>query len=208
MPHALFSRQGWIFDLDGTLTVPVHDFDALRALLQIPADEDILAHIDAAAPARQRQLRSAVHQWEGALADRAVAQDDAWALLSALQAQGARLGVLTRNTRETAHRTLQAAGLAGFFDPVDVVGREDAAAKPAPDGVLLLLRRWGLTAEDGVMVGDYLYDSQAGRAAGAATVLVLRGGDQGWDPAADVVLTDLRWLLADAAATEAAAQPF
>lgn len=196
MAHPLLDRPGWIFDLDGTLTVPVHDFAALRTRLQIPPQDDILDHIAAADPARQAALRAAVHAWEAELAGAAVAQGDAVALLAALTARGARRGVLTRNTRETALRSLEAAGLGAHFDALDVIGREEAAAKPAPDGLLLLLARWGLRPEDSVMVGDYVFDARAGRAAGAATVLVLRADDRGWEGEADLLLTDLRALLA------------
>ena len=34
--------QYWIFDLDGTLTIAVHDFDAIRDELGLPAGEPIL----------------------------------------------------------------------------------------------------------------------------------------------------------------------
>ena len=35
--YSLLKRKNWIFDLDGTLTVAVHDFDAIRKELGIPA---------------------------------------------------------------------------------------------------------------------------------------------------------------------------
>ncbi|KAF1011751.1 MAG: hypothetical protein GAK32_00637 [Pseudomonas fluorescens] len=40
----------WVFDMDGTLTVAVHDFAAIRVALDIPAEDDILTHL-AALPA-------------------------------------------------------------------------------------------------------------------------------------------------------------
>ena len=46
--------QGWIFDLDGTLTLAQHDFAAIRRELGIPAEEDILDFI-AARPVAERQ---------------------------------------------------------------------------------------------------------------------------------------------------------
>lgn len=196
MAHPLLDRPAWIFDMDGTLTVPVHDFAALRAQLGIPATDDILGHIEAAAPERQRALRAAVHAWEEGLAAAAVAQEDALALLDALAARGARLGVLTRNTRSTALRTLRAAGMGERFAEDDVLGRDEAPAKPAPDGVQALLAAWGLAPDQAVMVGDYVFDAWAGRAAGAATVLVLRADDRGWEAEADLLVNDLRALLA------------
>ena len=35
----------WVFDMDGTLTVAVHDFAAIRRALEIPAEADILTHL-------------------------------------------------------------------------------------------------------------------------------------------------------------------
>ena len=40
--HALSAIRHWVFDMDGTLTVAVHDFAAIRRALQIAAEEDIL----------------------------------------------------------------------------------------------------------------------------------------------------------------------
>ncbi len=41
----VLQRKYWIFDLDGTLTVPVHDFQGIRKTLGIPRDKDILGFI-------------------------------------------------------------------------------------------------------------------------------------------------------------------
>ena len=195
MAHPLLSRAGWIFDMDGTLTVPVHDYAALRRRLGAPEGGDILGWVAQQGADARAQLLAEIDAWEGESADQAEPQPDALALIQALQRQGARLGVLTRNTRPTAFRTLQAAGLHACFAPEDVLGRDEAAAKPSPDGLRALAGRWGLGPDQLVMVGDYLYDARAGRAAGAATVLVLRADDTGWEDEADVLLTDLRALL-------------
>jgi len=32
----------WVFDMDGTLTIAVHDFAAIRRALEIPEEDDIL----------------------------------------------------------------------------------------------------------------------------------------------------------------------
>ena len=36
----------WVFDMDGTMTVAVHDFAAIRRALDIPAQDDILTHLN------------------------------------------------------------------------------------------------------------------------------------------------------------------
>ncbi len=166
----------WVFDLDGTLTVAQHDFAALKHDLGLDPHKAVLESIRLRPPAERAALLDSVHRWEVVLADRAVAAPDALALVQALAGRWATLGVLTRNTRETALRTLRGAGLSRFFPDAHVLGRTCAAPKPAPDGIQMLLARWGARPEQAVMVGDNRFDIQAGKAAGVHTVWVNRVG--------------------------------
>lgn len=162
----------WVFDMDGTLTVAVHDFEAIRRALNIPDDEDILTHLDGL-PAAESQAKHAwllEHERELALAS--TPAPGAVELVQALAARGCRLGVLTRNAQELAHITLKAIGLAECFAPQDVLGRDNAAHKPDPDGLLQLASAWDVDPAKMVMVGDFRFDLECGRAAGSKTVLV------------------------------------
>ena len=49
----------WVFDMDGTLTVAVHDFPFIRQYLEIPGAEDILTHLAALPP----EVSAAKHAW-------------------------------------------------------------------------------------------------------------------------------------------------
>ena len=49
---SLADVRHWVFDMDGTLTVAVHDFAAIRVALAIPPEDDILTHL-AALPAEE-----------------------------------------------------------------------------------------------------------------------------------------------------------
>lgn len=162
----------WVFDMDGTLTVAVHDFAAIRVALDIPSSEDILTHL-AALPADES---AAKHAWllahERELALGSVAAKGAVELIRELARRGCRLGILTRNARELAHVTLQAIGLADCFAAQDVLGRDDAPPKPDPGGLLKLAQAWDVAPDEMVMVGDYRFDLDCGRAAGTRTVLV------------------------------------
>jgi HAD superfamily hydrolase (TIGR01509 family) len=162
----------WVFDMDGTLTVAAHDFAAIRRALAIPAEDDILQHL-AALPAEERAAKHAwllEHERELALASRAA--PGAVALVRALKARGCRLGILTRNARELAFVTLEAIGIADCFAEAHVLGRDEALPKPDPEGLLHLARAWDVAPERMVMVGDYRFDLDCGRAAGSRTVLV------------------------------------
>lgn len=168
----LHDIRHWVFDMDGTLTVPVHDFPAIKRELGIPQDADILGHL-AALPAAES---AAKHAWllehERELALGSLPADGAVELVRELAARGYRLGILTRNARELAHITLEAIGLADCFAVDDVLGRDEATPKPHPAGLLKLASAWEVEPKKMVMIGDYRHDLDCGRAAGAKTILV------------------------------------
>ncbi|MBB3857585.1 HAD superfamily hydrolase (TIGR01509 family) [Xanthomonas arboricola] len=192
---ALSGYRHWVFDMDGTLTEAVHDFALIRRALEIPPEADILHHL-ASLPAEQA---AAKHAWllahERELAHAAQPAPGAVALVRALQAAGCRLGMLTRNARALAQVTLQAIGLHDAFAWDDIVGRDEAAPKPAPDGLQYFAQRWAVDGTALVMVGDHHNDLACGRAAGACTVLVNTPGDP-WPGLADWRLQDCTQLLA------------
>ena len=191
----LLHRSCWVFDMDGTLTVPVHDFDAIRAALGLREGHPILEELAAMPVEQAAPLRAKLAEIELDLARGARAWPAAAGLLESLGARGAKVGILTRNRSDLARVTLEAAGLDSYFRPVDVLGRDDAEPKPSPEGIQKLMNSWGGQPHDTVMVGDYVFDLMAGRAAGAATVLVNRRGVRAWDGWADRVIQSLDELL-------------
>jgi len=192
---ALSRRRHWIFDLDGTLTHPVHDFAAIRRELGVPDQAPILEHLAGLPSAHAAPLQRRLDAIERAACAQARARPGVPQLLAWLQQRGHRLGIVSRNRLASVHQTLAAAGLAARFDPNDLVGRDEAPPKPQPDGIRRLLDRWGAAADDAVMVGDFLYDLQAGRAAGVLTVYLDWDGDGRWTDAADLVLPGVGGLL-------------
>lgn len=185
--------RNWVFDMDGTLTVAVHDFAAIRVALDIPAEHDILTHL-AALPADEAAAKHAwllEHERDLAVASRAAT--GAVELVRELAERGCRLGILTRNARELAHVTLEAIGLADCFPVEHILGRDEAAPKPSPDGLLKIASAWGVAPHELVMVGDYRFDLDCGRAAGARTVLV-NLPDNPWPELVDWHAADCRAL--------------
>lgn len=192
----LHQRDHWIFDMDGTLTVAVHDFDAIRATLGLPPGQPILEFLAKLPVARAEALHRRLDEIELQLARQARPQPGTRALLFGLQQRGVRLGIVTRNSRRNAYETLRACGLLDFFEAGCVLGRESAAPKPAPDGINKLLARWNAAPSRAVMVGDYLFDLEAGRRAGTATVYVDVAGQNQWAEQADLRVRNLDELLA------------
>ncbi len=168
----VLDRKYWIFDLDGTLTVAVHDFDAIRRTLDLPPGKPILEQLSQLPAEIAALRRSRLDKIELELVARTRAQDGVPEALSALETRGATFGILTRNSRSNALSTLRVCGLAHYFDPRFVMGRDCVEPKPSGAGIRRLLDLWEATPEEAVMVGDYLFDLLAGRDAGTATVYI------------------------------------
>jgi HAD superfamily hydrolase (TIGR01549 family) len=194
----LSDRSHWVFDLDGTLTVPVHDFAAIRAMLGLPEGVGILEALHAMPPEQSAPLVRKLDEFEYELACNAVVAAGAHELLAELARRGVRLGIVTQNNARNVFATLEATGLTPFF-PVDAfMTREHASPKPSPEGIRTLLAQWNADAETSVMVGNHLIDLLAGRAAGTSTVLVAERHEPAWHEHADLVvvsLSELRALL-------------
>ncbi len=191
----LLARPCWIFDMDGTLTHAVHDFEAIRVELGLPPGQPILEAIDTLPADEAEHLTARLYDIELDLAREATAQPGARALLERLRARGRRIGIVTRNSEALAHVTLAASGLDDLFEPALVLGRERCPPKPDPAGLLWLMAEWQAAPAEVVMVGDYLFDLQAGRGAGAMTVHFNRAGAPGWADHSDVVIGDFDCLL-------------
>jgi HAD superfamily hydrolase (TIGR01509 family) len=191
----LTDRDCWIFDMDGTLTLANHDFEAIRAALDLPSGQPILEALDRL-PAAEAQPRWAkLYELELEIAHTTQAQPGAGELLERLRSlYDNRIGILTRNSKSIAHQTLAACGLLEFFEPEAILSRDCCAPKPKPDGILQLLQRWDATPDRGVMVGDYIFDLLAGRNAGTATVHLDVTGSFEWPEHTDCCVTQLAEL--------------
>ncbi len=160
----------WIFDMDGTLTMPIHDFDLIREELGVEEGHSILEAIENMSERQAAEVKTKLAKIETDLAYQASPQPDIEFLLARLINRGCKVGILTRNDEQVAHETLRSAGLDRFFADKVVIGRETCKPKPDPAGVFYLMEMWGATAESTLVVGDYLHDLKAGFEAGVATV--------------------------------------
>ncbi len=181
--------------MDGTLTVAAHDFEAIRRALGIDPEVPILEAIAAMPVEQAREKSLLLDEMEREIASRSTPMLGAAELLDALHRRGARLGILTRNNRASADTTLTACGFARYFADEDILHRESCAPKPQPDGIAHLLRQWNTWAGDTVMVGDYLFDLQAGKNAGTATIYIDSSGRFEWAALADISVSNLGALL-------------
>ena len=196
LPQApLAGRSHWVFDLDGTLTVAAHDFDAIRSEFGVQPGKPLLETLATLPADEAERANRRLAEIELEIAADAVAQEGAGELLAHLRDGGRNIGILTRNTAPAARETLAAAGLMRYFDDGTIVARETCVPKPSPAGVHHLLGHWRAPAAAAIVVGDYLYDLQAGRAAEATTVHLDVTGLFPWPQFADYAVNHLRQLL-------------
>jgi len=158
-----------IFDLDGTITQPYFDFDVIRQEMGLPRDSGpVLESMAKMTPEQRRRAEQILHLHEQRAVTESKLNRGTKRTLSALRAAGIRIGVVTRNRRSNAFAIADKHGLK--FDAV--VGREDGPIKPDAFGVLRLCEQFGIKPEESLVVGDYLFDLQCAKAAGAAAVLL------------------------------------
>ena len=189
-----------IFDFDGTLTRPgALDFPALKRALGCPVDRPVLEFIEGMTDAEQRlEAHAALDRFEAdaaALSEPAVGAER---FLRFLQAQRIPTAILTRNSRASVLRALANFNEIGPTDFTAIISRDDTAApKPSPDGVLLAAEKLGVTANESLVVGDLVFDIQAGQAAGAMTALIAPDGtgNDSADKASDFCVPSLADLV-------------
>lgn len=195
----LKNKKYWLFDMDGTLTCAMHDFDAMREALALPKGVPILEALAALTPELAQEKHQELDEMELKMAADAIPQPGSEELLTHLLSFGAKIGIVTRNGKHIAKATLRACGLNQFFSDETIISRDCCTAKPDPAGINLLLTRWVASHSEAVMVGDFLFDLQAGFDAGVTTVHMDVSQQFSWPEITTVCvgsLHDLRRLVA------------
>lgn len=164
------SPTHWIFDLDGTLTLAVHDFDAIRVELGLPLGQGILEALDELPAEVSAPKHERLDAIERELAHASRPQPGILERLDQLHAAGTPMGILTRNTKDNALASLAAIGAESYFDPDLVLGRDEAPFKPDPAGLQHLLAHWKAEPACALFAGDDRFDLLTGRAASVATL--------------------------------------
>jgi HAD superfamily hydrolase (TIGR01509 family) len=190
--NALALAGMFIFDLDGTLTVPTLDFDAIRAEIGLPPGP-ILESLERLSAVERAAAAVILERHERLAAEESRLYPGAGETVAALRRAGWPVAVLTRNARRWAEVVFRKHNL--VIDGLHT--REDGAFKPSPDPVLRLCAAFERSPAASWMVGDHHFDLTSGRTAGCRTVLML--GDRprpDYADEADHVITDLGELLA------------
>lgn len=192
--QSVMKKPYWVFDMDGTLTIAQHDFDAIRAELGLPEGLPILESLEKLPSTEAKMLHRKLNEIELEIAHQSKAADGATDLLDNLLHRDSKIGLLTRNNAVNIEVTLKAAGLYHFFESENLLSRDCINPKPAPDGINQLLKSWNANSEEAVMVGDHLHDLLAGRNAQTLTVYLDQQGEYPFKDHADICIQSLTAL--------------
>lgn len=184
------AAEAFIFDLDGTLTVPRLDFEAIRAELGICEGSILeeLERLEAGAGAAARKVLEA-HEQRAAIAS--TLQPGAKELLDELRRRKFPTAILTRNSRRSLDTVIKKHQL----EVDESLSREEAPVKPSPEPVLMLCRKLGANPANTFVTGDYIFDLESARGAGAVSVLLLNQNNSGFSEQADLKIRHLRAIL-------------
>jgi len=170
------SIKAVIFDLDGTITQPFFDFDAIRQEMGLGRDSGpVLESMKKMSPERRKEAERILHFHESRAVTESRLNTGAKETLQALCKAGIHIGILTRNRRSNALAVAEKHNLK--FDAI--VDREDGPVKPDAFGVLEICRQFGVKPQETLVVGDYLYDMLCAKAAGAVSVLLANSNQAG-----------------------------
>jgi HAD superfamily hydrolase (TIGR01509 family) len=163
------SIKAVIFDLDGTITQPFFDFDAIREEMGLDKNSGpILETMQKMSPHQRETAEKILHYHEQRAVIESKLNDGAKETLEAIHKAKIKIGILTRNKRGNALAIAEKHGL--HFDAI--VDRDDGPVKPDAFGVLRICEKFDVRPEETLMVGDYLFDLQCAKAAGAVAVLL------------------------------------
>jgi len=181
--------DGVIYDLDGTLVDSRDDLaDSVNAMLtrlSLPGREPRVIHgfIGEGAerlvrrslgPAHETRYPEATPIWREEYAKRLLAKTRLYGGVAALlRVPPEARGVLTNKPGAFAREILRGLGVETAFRAV--VGGDEAARKPAPDGLLRVCAALGARPQDALLVGDSAVDLVTAKAAGVRVCAVTWG---------------------------------
>ena len=181
-----------LFDLDGVLVNSPLDLPAIKRELFGDTDVFIIEGLNALPPDERKIKEELLMKRELDAARNAVLDPAVRELFRLLDDRGIKRGVITRNSREVVAAIAERLGINFGV----VIGREDAPPKPDPESILTACTRLNVKAANSIMVGDFIFDIQAGRRAGCRTVFLETEQFRHLDPQADFRIESLSDLLA------------
>ena len=186
-----FRIEAVLFDFDGTLTKPgALDFPLLKETIGCPPDSLVLEFIESLPSADLKaETRSVLENFERTAAENSEANLGAEDLLQYLHSQGLAVGIISRNSFDSIELALQNFKNINISDFNLIITRDTPVKpKPSPDGILMAAQELNVDVQQLLMVGDFIFDIQAGQYAGSMTVFI----DNGQPPGPHKIESDFR----------------
>lgn len=167
-----------LFDFDGTLTEPGSlSFATIREAIGCPKGRPILEYIEnLPSDDEKERARQILNRFEMEAAQRSLPNAGAEELLRYLLSKKLKIGIFSRNSSRAIHRALENFHDIRASDFDVILSRDDSQMpKPSPEAVLVAAKQISLPVEQVLVVGDFIFDIEAGHKAGARTVFLTNG---------------------------------
>lgn len=178
-----------LFDMDGTITRPLLDFDAIRRDLKTQGP--ILEAIGQFEGERLSEANAILDRHERLAAEKSELSDGCVELMGWLSQHSYRTALITRNSRNSTGIILEKHGLC--FDLV--LTRDDGPTKPYPQPLLRTIHALGCERHEAWMVGDGSHDIEAATAAGVHSVWISHRSLRTFDAVPGTTIDALEELL-------------
>ena len=146
-----------VFDMDGTLTVPVIDFQLMYDRVGVPRGHDVLAAISEWPAAEQQRALDVIAEFEEAALRDMQLMPGVVDLARLLDDTGIPRALVTRNVCKSVDH-LHAHHIAPLPPFLPALSRNTCVPKPAPDALLRVAEHWGVPPTELLMVGDSARD--------------------------------------------------
>jgi HAD superfamily hydrolase (TIGR01509 family) len=159
-----------LFDMDGTLTQPLLDFPRLKAEMGI-GTQTILEALAAMDDIRRAAALEILHRHEEIAAAQSTLNPGCREILDWIAGKNLGVALITRNSRASVATVLDRHKIR-----IEVlITREDGPYKPSPVPLRTACERLKIAPHEAWMVGDGIFDVEAGNAAGIPTVWISHG---------------------------------
>lgn len=196
--HRSYCTKAVLFDFDGTLTQPgAIDFTLIRQLIGCPPDKAILEFIQNLSNLSERQRAvDTLDSCEIEAAASTVPNSGAEFVIADLKAIGLKVGVISRNSRVAIERALENFKRTDIEDFDIVISRDTPLPpKPSPDGIIHTAEFLGVPVTEILVVGDFVFDIEAGHSAGALCAFITNGEKADAPEKSDFIIHSLAELL-------------
>lgn len=179
-----------LLDMDGTLTVPALDFQAIKREMGI-GDQPILEALARMSASEREVAERVLHRHEDVAAAESELNPGCTELMTWIEQRSLPAALITRNRASCVETVLARHGMC--FEVL--ITRDDGLFKPDPAPLRVAANRLGVDVTRTWMIGDGRYDAEAGLAAGAKTVWISHGQTRDFPAVPWRTVSDLPGLL-------------